>query len=148
MRISIGLASIEVSRSPSVWEARSAAAGSLEIEEACESDNGPVYVLAKNESIEEGRVMAVGIQMESEYEIPSLLGVSWGEAYWVGCNFEIYRISHLMSIEKKVPLDSKFSSFYYLAEFDRLIVIAETAVICIDANGIIAWRVDVDIITD
>ncbi|MFJ9537083.1 hypothetical protein ACIRPX_07495 [Streptomyces sp. NPDC101225] len=146
--ISFGNAAMECSIWSSSGEARAGLSPTLVIANEYGSGSGPVYVFSSaGNSSQGGPPLAVGIQMDSEFESPSILGGEWGGMCWIGCNSHLYGISPRMTIECEINLDSRFDSFRLFSSLDRLIVIAEVGVFAVCDDGEIDWRVDLDIVT-
>ena len=137
----------------SVWSsadaARQGSAAALEIANEYSSGSGPVYVFTAVESEQASASdRSLGIQMDSEFEAPTVLGHEWSGAYWVGCNSHLYRLLPNMIIGAEVELDSHFVSFRLLPHLDHLIVLAEAGLFSIDGEGRVAWRANLDLVTN
>lgn len=137
----------------SVWssagEARAGSFTDLEIANENGSGSGPVYVFSRAGGAgKDVHRSAAGIQMDSEFESPTILGSEWGGAYWVGCNSRLYRITPSMAIDREIFLESRFDSIRFISRLDRLIVLAEAGLFSVCNSGQIDWRVDLDVVTD
>ncbi|MBT3151052.1 hypothetical protein HTV45_09150 [Streptomyces sp. CHD11] len=137
----------------SVWsspgEARAALSADLDIANEYGSGSGFVYVFSLADESGKGvKRSTVGIQMDSEFESPTILGNEWGRARWIGCNSNLYRISSSMTIDREIDLGSKFDSFRYISHLDRLIVLAEIGLFAVCGSGEIDWHVSLDVVTD
>lgn len=148
-RIAFGSSAMECSVWSSSGEARAGSSAHLEIANECGSGSGPVYVFSSAEDAGEGSLgRAVGIQMDSEFESPTIFGSEWGGVRWIGCNSHLYRISPSMAIDREIGLDSRFDSFRYISHLDRLIVLAEVGLFAVCSSGEIDWRVNLEVVTD
>jgi hypothetical protein len=137
----------------SVWsssgEARAGSFADLEIANEYGSGAGRVFIFSRSDMVgESDHRSTVGIQMDSEFESPTILGREWGGAYWIGCNAHLYRISPSMAIDREINLDSHFAGLRLVSGLDRIIVLAEVGIFAVRRSGEIDWRVDLDVITD
>lgn len=137
----------------SIWssfgEVRAGSAVDLNVVNEYGSGSGLVYVFSAVEKTGgDARWPAVGIQMDSEFNSPTILGGEWGGARWVGCNSHVYRISPSMDVDCEIDLGSRFDSFKCVSHLDRLIILAEAGLFAVCGSGEIDWRVDLDVVTD
>lgn len=147
--ISFGSSAMECSVWSSPGEARAGSSADLDIANEYGSGSGPVYVFSSADDAGEGdQGPDVGIQMDSEFESPTIFGSEWGGARWIGCNSHLYRISPGMAIDREIGLDSRFDSFRYIPRLDRLIVLAEVGLFAVCSSGEIDWRVNLEVVTD
>jgi hypothetical protein len=148
MVVSYGDMDIAVGRWSSVGEARAAIGEGMCIAEEFGSGSGPVYsfvLTPATGSAGEARTV-FGIQMDTEYEIPYLLGSEWGSARWIGCNSQVYRVVTGMVAPGEIPLQSRFMGFHLREDLGRLFVLSESALLALEETGEVLWRVDVDLI--
>jgi hypothetical protein len=147
--VSFGTSAMACSVWSSSGEARAGSFADLDIANEYGSGSGPVYVFSQADVGGEGKQSSgVGIQMDSEFESPTILGSEWGGARWIGCNSHLYRISPNMVIEHEIGLDSRFDSFRLISRLNRLIILTEVGLFSVCDSGEIGWRVDLDVITD
>ncbi|MFJ4847089.1 MULTISPECIES: hypothetical protein [unclassified Streptomyces] len=147
--ISFGSDSMECSVWSSSGEARAGLSADLDIANEYGSGSGPVYVFSSADGGGRGgRGSAVGIQMDSEFESPTIFGDEWGGARWIGCNSHLYRIMPGMTVDREIDLESRFDSLRFISRLDRLLVLAEAGLLAVCGNGDIDWRVSLDVVTD
>jgi hypothetical protein len=146
--LSFGGAAVEVSIWSGLGAARAVWPVGLNIANEYGSGSGPVYVLSQSDDT--GVTVdkqVLGIQMDSEFDIPTILAKEWGGTRWIGCNSQVYRVSTSMAIDSEIDLESKFNTFRLFSQLNRLVVLAEVSLFSLSCRGEINWRVDLDIVT-
>lgn len=147
LAISFDAGSVDISVWSSAGEVRGNFPDGLQILNEFGSGSGPVYVLSRS-SGEAGRLSGMAVQMDSDYESPTILGVEWGGMVWMGAGSRVYRITSDLVADREIDLGSRFDSFRLLSALDRLVILSETGAFSIHRDGEVDWSADFDIVTE
>lgn len=149
LRVSHGLLTMAILRWSGEQEARDASNGHSEFANPDGPGDGPVYEFTQLSDEPELRAdRAICIQMDTEFNVPTVLGTEWAGMRWIGCNRHVYGLSPLLEMRTQIDLGSPFAGFRTDSAMTRLMVVSETGLTALATDGGVAWRVDLDVITD
>ena len=147
LRVSYGLATLQVRQWSSLSEVRAEAGLEMVVANPDGVGLGPVYEFSQS-SDGPPATRAVCVQMDSESEIPTVLGVEWAGGKWIGCNSAVYVLAADLALAESIDLGEPFADFAVHGAEPTLFVISETGIRAFSSDGSQRWKVNVDVITD
>jgi hypothetical protein len=147
LRVSYGLATLEARRWSSLSEVRAEAGLEVVVANPDGVGLGPVYEFSQS-SDGLPATRAVYVQMDSEWEVPTVLGVEWAGGKWIGCNSAVYVLAPDLTLAESIDLGESFANFVVHGAEPTLFVISETGIRAFSRDGSQRWKVNVDVITD
>jgi hypothetical protein len=147
LRVSFGSATLEARQWSSLSEVRAVAGLEVVAVNPEGAGLGPVYEFSQS-SDGPPATRAVYVQMDSEWGVPTVLGVEWAGGRWIGCNSAVYVLAPDLALAESIDLGEPFANLVVHGAEPTLFVISETGVRAFSRDGSQRWRVNVDVITD
>ena len=146
LRVSYGLATLEARQWSSLSEVRAEAGLEMVVANPDGVGLGPVYEFSQS-SDGPPATRAIYVQMDSEREVPTVLGVELAGGKWIGCNSAVYVLAPDLALAESIDLGESFANFVVHGAEPTLFVISETGVRAFSSDGSQRWKVNLDVIT-